>query len=346
MLSINGFVNTRGILRNLDANLRTQSSAMEKLASGLRINKASDDPSGLLISEQLRSQIKGLERAIQNTEDADNILSITDGALGIVQGVLNNMRELTVAAANTGVSSPEQIAGLQAGMDASLQSISRIMETTNVAGRKLLDYLQDDGKLNLGKAAGKQGRNAAGVIPEGESPAGGVPVLEPSDLDEDGGADDSLARQREALDKKDKALFDLANSMKGSGLSSLGSVTLPGELNGLLGSETLTLEDLYSGGAASLANDPVTAMRIVESAGRDIRTQRAFIGATMSLRANERAAMEAQLENTMRVESGIRDTDFAETMTEYARSQVISQAGLRILDAAQEQNQSILELFA
>lgn len=372
MLSIGG-INTHGIIRRLDASLRSQSSAMEKLSSGLRINKAADDPAGLVISEQLRSQISGLERAIHNTEEADNVLGIMEGALGIVQGVLTGMRKLTVQAANTGVSSPDQIAALQAEMDASLQSISRIMETTSLGGRKLLDHLQNEGKLGLGSTAsepetavdaadhdGKAGADGdAGKAParsrifpvdaDGNPISGLAGSAEGAvlSLDPDGnaGADDPLARRIAKLSEKDRALYNLGSGFKDFGMSSLGSITLPEELGGLLPPKTLTLEDLYSGSAASLSKDPLTAMRIVEQAGRDVRNQRAQIGATRRLSENARAAMAAQLENTTRVESGIRDTDFAVAMTEYVHSQLLSQTGLRMLDAVMEQNRSILDIL-
>ncbi len=343
MLSIKGMINPAGIIRHLDANLRTQSSAMEKLSSGLRINTAADDPAGLAISEQLRSQIAGLERAIQNAGDADNAMHVTDGALGMIQGVLTSMRKLAVAAANSGVVSPEQIAGLQAEMDSSLASIARIVDTTNLAGRKILEQLQDEGKLNFGVNARKPEQTGAASSagePEGSEDAAGP---EPPGAAATPGAEASLAEQILGLDEKDRALYDVGDRLKNIGMASLGSVTVAGEGWRPV---TLTLDDLYSGGAASLAKDPAMAMRIVERAGRDIATQRAEVGATLSLRANDRAALEAQLENLTRMESGIRDADFATTMTEYARSLLLSQAGFQMLDAVKRQNESVLELLA
>lgn len=351
-----GGINTAGILRNLAANSRVQASAMEKLSSGLRINKAADDPAGLVISEQLRAQIAGLERAVANSEHADNLLAITDGALGTAQGVLANMRKLAVQAANTGVSSPDQLAALQSEMDASLQALDRIMKTNNTAANKMLDELYEDGKL--GRVPLEDPEEAAPEAPE-EPGAPGMPGAsgETGKEGEGGGADPlreggelsaaqtEFQKQIDALSKNDRALYDTAKRLGSLGLSSLGGITLPGGLGGLLHEETLTLNDLYSGGAASLANDPIAAMRVLEQASKDIGMQRAEIGATMKLRVHERAAMEAEIENTMRTESGIRDTDMAATMTELVHSQITAQAGTRVLSAAMEQSRAMLSLL-
>lgn len=139
MLSVHNNLPALNIVRNLGTNARAQSSAMEKLSSGFRINKASDDPSGLLLSEKLQAQIEGLKRAITNTEDADALMGIMEGGLGQVQSILRGMRDLAVKAANSGVTSAEQTAASQAEMDNALLAINQILQTTNMGGRKLLN---------------------------------------------------------------------------------------------------------------------------------------------------------------------------------------------------------------
>ncbi len=88
--------------------------AMEKLSSGLKINTGKDDPSGLTISEQLRSQQAGLIRAKQNTAEAINVMSIAEGAMNEMNNILKKMKALAIHSNSTGVTSPDQIAADQA----------------------------------------------------------------------------------------------------------------------------------------------------------------------------------------------------------------------------------------
>ena len=158
MLSIHTNVNAMNTFRYLRDNGKAMSKSIEKLSSGYRINAAEDAPSDLLISEKLRAQIEGLERAIRNTGESKSILGITEGALGEVQNILRGMNGLAISSANRGVLNQDQIAADQAQIDVALQSIERILATTSYAGRKLLD------NLNIGAKQGQDStENATGL---------------------------------------------------------------------------------------------------------------------------------------------------------------------------------------
>src|SRR5687768_10891770 len=113
--------------------------ALSRLSSGLRINTGKDDPAGLIASENLRRDITSTERAISNTERANQLIATADSALGQISNLLNDVRGLVVEAANTGVLSEEQIAANQLQVDSSLEAIDRIAQVTTFQGRKLLD---------------------------------------------------------------------------------------------------------------------------------------------------------------------------------------------------------------
>ena len=139
-------INTK---RNFAYTSRGMEGAMEKLSSGYKINAGKDDPSGLVISEQLRSQLNGLQRAMQNTEEAINVMGIAEGALNEMNAILKKMKALAIHSANNGVTSPEQVAADQAEMDSSIQTIDRIAQVTKFSdqfllnGAKDIDYRQD-----------------------------------------------------------------------------------------------------------------------------------------------------------------------------------------------------------
>jgi flagellin len=90
-------MDTHRQLANIDLNV---SKSLQKLSSGLRINRAADDAAGLSISETLRAQVKGLAQANNNTQDAISLLNTADGALNEISSVLQRMRELAVQSAN------------------------------------------------------------------------------------------------------------------------------------------------------------------------------------------------------------------------------------------------------
>lgn len=125
--------------RNLNINNAFLSKSLEKLSSGYKINTGADDPAGLVISEQLRAQNAGLQRAVQNTQEANNVLGIAEGALNEMNNILKKMRQLAIHSANSGVTSPEQVAADQAEVDSSVQTLDRIARTTKYSDQFLLN---------------------------------------------------------------------------------------------------------------------------------------------------------------------------------------------------------------
>ncbi len=123
-------------LASSNAQLQT---ALTRLSTGLRINSGKDDPAGLIASEVLRSDIISTEKAITNTQRANQMIATADSALGQVSTLLNDIRGLVTEAANQGVLSDDQIAANQLQIDSSLQAIDRIAQVTRFQGRALLD---------------------------------------------------------------------------------------------------------------------------------------------------------------------------------------------------------------
>src|SRR4029077_17371591 len=113
--------------------------ALTRLSTGLRINTGKDDPAGLIASENLRSDIASINKAISNTDRANQVISTADSALGQVSSLLNDIRGLVTESANTGALSKDQIAADQLQIDSSLKALNRIAQTTTFQGRRLLD---------------------------------------------------------------------------------------------------------------------------------------------------------------------------------------------------------------
>jgi flagellin-like hook-associated protein FlgL len=139
MTRINTNVSSLNAQKTLNRSNSQLQLALTRLSTGLRINTGKDDPAGLIASEVLRSDIVSVERAVANSERANQLISTADAALGQVSSLLNDIRALVSEAANTGALSSEQIAANQLQIDSSLEAIDRISQITSFQGRKLLD---------------------------------------------------------------------------------------------------------------------------------------------------------------------------------------------------------------
>jgi flagellin len=138
-LRVNTNASALNSIRHLQATDRAQSRTLERLSSGLRINRGADDPSGLVISEQLRQQISALKQDSQNSQSALNLVNTADNALAKVGDLLTSIQDSIQFALSSGSNSPEQVAAEQDSVDQALDAIDRIANTTRFAGRALLN---------------------------------------------------------------------------------------------------------------------------------------------------------------------------------------------------------------
>lgn len=114
------------------------SKSLEKLSSGMRINRAADDAAGLAISEKMRTQIRGLEQAQRNAQDGISLIQTAEGALSETHSILQRMRELAIQAANDTYTSTDR-QYIQAEIDQLTAEIDRISSSTQFNGKNLLD---------------------------------------------------------------------------------------------------------------------------------------------------------------------------------------------------------------
>ncbi|MCR4317587.1 MAG: flagellin [Planctomycetes bacterium] len=133
----NGFNGSLGIIRSLNRNQGALSRIFEQQSTGLRINRASDDPGGFVISEQLRAQIGSLGAAINNTSRNQSFVDTAEAGLSQVSDQLINLRSLAVQAAGAQTDGERQALG--AAADATLGSINRIASTTRFGSQNLLN---------------------------------------------------------------------------------------------------------------------------------------------------------------------------------------------------------------
>ncbi len=124
--------------RMLGLTTKTQAKSTEKLSSGYKVNRAADDAAGLAISEKMRRQIRGLTQASLNAQDGISAVQTAEGALNEVHDMLQRMNELAVKAAN-GTNQSEDQSYIQSEVDALIDEINRVAETTSFNEKMLLN---------------------------------------------------------------------------------------------------------------------------------------------------------------------------------------------------------------
>lgn len=152
------FVNTNVVSLNAQRNLNTSTSSLskslERLSSGLRINRAGDDAAGLAISEGLRSQIRGLNQAVRNAQDGISLIATAEGAINENVNILQRIRELAVQSSND-INSGANRASLQDEVDQLVQELDRISSTVQFNGKNLLDGSFSNQVLQVGANQGQ-----------------------------------------------------------------------------------------------------------------------------------------------------------------------------------------------
>jgi flagellin len=148
-LRINQNISAMNTHRQLTKTDKALSSSLERLSSGLRINRAADDSAGLAISQRLRSQVDGLKMASQNAEQAKNMVQTAEGFLGEIHNMLGRMRELAVQSAADTVTADDR-SSLNAEFSSLRQEIDRIANAAQYNNQALLDGTFTDKQFQIG----------------------------------------------------------------------------------------------------------------------------------------------------------------------------------------------------
>jgi flagellin len=306
MTSINTNIATTLTANALTQNQRVMSQAMERLSSGMRISSAADDAAGLAISSRLTSQIRGLDQAVRNANDATSMIQTADGAMVEVESMLQRMRELTVSAA-TGTNTTAELAILNTEFEALEAQIHSVSTDTQWNGRNILDG-------SLGQVSFQVGANASQTI-----------SITFADLNTDFGATEA---SQAGIDGSTSADLDIFTNL---------NVTAAGTTSG---DETIDLAaQVITGSAQS------TTLGYIDTAIARVSSHRATLGATINRLEYAADNLTNISQNSRTARSRILDTDYAEETTKLARTQIIQQAATAVLAQANQQAKSVLSLL-
>jgi len=226
---------------NLNRNQNALQGAVTKLSSGLRINTAADDPSGLAIAESLQAQVNGFDQAVRNVQDATNASVVAEGALQTTTDILQRVRTLAVQGASD-ITSVSDKQNLQAEVQQLLLEVNRISQNTSFNGQQLLD----------GSHAGFQQQiNANAVITSNSNLASGGSLVSGLSFSATNAAniDGTIEVQVAQINSTQQGLIVSFFSSASAGGRQIGVITLTA---GTAGTTTVDGVTLTYGGAATL----------------------------------------------------------------------------------------------
>jgi flagellin len=247
-LTVNVNIASINAQRNLQRSTVQLGKALERLSSGLRINRAGDDAAGLAISETLRAQIRGLQQAVRNANDGLSLVGTAEGALNESTNIIQRIRELAIQAAN-GSNSDANRASLQSEIDNLIQELDRIGNTTQFNGRNLLDGTFEDVIFHVG--ANKNQTISVSIGDVRASKLGAVAQQTGTAIPTSivaGGLDD-LSINGTAIDNP-----DAADDVLSTAENALSAIALAAAINRSTGTHGVTAEvnaAVYTGGAVT-----------------------------------------------------------------------------------------------
>ncbi|WP_096273811.1 flagellin Hag [Paucisalibacillus globulus] len=212
---INHNISALNAHRQLGANQGATQNSLEKLSSGLRINKAGDDAAGLAISEKMRGQIRGLEMASKNAQDGISLIQTAEGALNETHAILQRMRELTVQAGNTGTQGDDELSAIQNEIDELVKELGTtdgngIANRTQFNGKELLDGTATDLTFQIGANESQQLTLNIGNM---QASALGSATIKMSDIDVEDFANKTFDNQLIAIDEAIKSVSSERSSL-------------------------------------------------------------------------------------------------------------------------------------
>lgn len=365
---INHNLNAMNAHRNMSMNNVNSGKSMEKLSSGLRINKAGDDAAGLAISEKMRGQIRGLDQASRNSQDAISLIQTAEGALNETHSILQRMRELSVQSA-TGTNTDDDRAALNKEVTELKSEITRIAEQTEFNTQKLLDgsfgaKVDTDTTSSTALAAvGVVGAQTTGGLTAGtwtitagdgvSVAAGAYSITDGTTTYTSGVATDATAG---TISFGNGALTIDVNNSYATDVLDTTTIVITGSSNkfqiGANNGQTmgLAISDMSVTGldvavTVETADNAEAALLKIDAAIKTVSDERAKLGANQNRLEHTIANLGTASENLSAAESRVRDVDMAKEMMAFSKNNILSQAAQAMLAQANQQPQGVLQLL-
>ncbi|MET3637022.1 flagellin [Curtobacterium oceanosedimentum] len=375
-MSINTNLSALNTYRNLNSTQNDLSKSLEKLSTGLRINRAADDAAGLTISEGLKSQVGGLTVAARNAQDGISVVQTAEGGLTETHSILQRMRDLAVQAGNDSNNGTSRTA-ISTEVGELQKELTRISQSTNFNGLNLLDGSNATMKFQVGAngdassqiTVDLSGANVADV-------AKSLSVLNgqefaPTDMSKlaagtftstngstvttvttgtltapkDGTAYADTTEYAAALNADDKfsASFTAVADKDGKKLTVVAKDGGTVSANAATGLDAGTASK--AGIAFSSAGEAQLAIKAIDTQIAAVSSARSSLGAVQNRFDHAINVTNVAKENLTAAGSRITDVDMAQEMVKYTRDNILSQAGTSMLAQANQSTQGVLSLL-
>lgn len=381
-MTINTNIAANNSYRNLTNTQNDLSKSLEKLSSGLRINRAADDAAGLAISEGLKSQTSGLTVASRNAQDGISVIQTAEGSLTEVHSILQRIRDLAVQAGNDSNNATSRGA-ITTEVTQLTTELGRIADATNFNGTQLLDGSNASLKFQVGAngdassqiSVSLSGANVKGLANALTTGAAGAVIAVATPTAVTGaqafsitngtststvnvtllaaGTYNTVQSVADALNSDSAfkasltATVDKNNKLVVTALN--GGSVVGGAVAGTQGAAGTGLAVSVAGSAGALdfssSAGAAAAITTLDAQITSISTARATLGAAQNRFESVIRNLAVSTENLSAAGSRIRDTDMAQEMVKYTRANVLSQAGTAMLAQANQSNQGVLQLL-
>ena len=367
---------------SINQNERMMTSTMERLSTGKRINSAADDAAGLAIATKMTAQVRGLDQAGRNANNATSMIQLADGSAEQISNILQRMREIVVQAAD-GSNSATDVSVLNVEFKEAAAEVDRIVDSTEFNGKKLLDgsaggtdssvtfqiganaaqtLTVDFSDFNL--AAGGTEQSVSTVYNDGDGTDPGTNAYDTTGITFKAGDVVKVGEYSYTVQTSDAAAevtiglnaaagTDYAVSLdtdtiiftapnNSDGVENLGAMTFVG---GPMGED---LSGYKTTGMLSTLNGGTSydvTLTALDTAIEGVATQRATFGATMNRLEYAVDNLASASLATATARGRIEDANYATETTSLARSQIIQQAGSAMLAQANQKAQSVLSLL-
>ena len=362
--------------KNLTISSNSLAKSLERLSSGYRINRASDDAAGLSISQQFRADIASYKVCSRNVSEANSLLQVAEGALDNIGNMLTRLKELATQASSANAGS--NLGKIDAEAQKLIDEIERIATSTEYAGSALIDgsfgvTVAATSGIDIGVNgfAGISGMQAGATYTFTIEAGSDANHFDLTLADADGNSQFLNEVEVPAVGITKDVYFSslgITISVTSDLAADTGTVTgsATGNASFQVGSENQSdnridislgnakssvLGTLYGGANAidsidlSNATDAQTALTTINDAISDLASIRGDIGAAQNRLSYSAANLATTIENVTAAESVIRDVDMAAEMTSFTKNQILMQAGTAMLAQANMAPQSVLSLF-
>ncbi|CDF83007.1 flagellin [Pseudomonas sp. QL9] len=377
-LTVNTNIASLSVQKNLSKAANSLSNSMTRLSTGLRINSAKDDAAGSQISNRLTSQVKGLDVAVKNAQDANSIAQAAEGALQESTNILQRMRELSLQSAN-GSNSSEDQASLNQEFKSLTAELTRISKTTTFGGGTSGIKLLDGTAGTNGTMTFQVGANANETISfslgdmgasalKGSSSLASVNVTLTTAL-----ASANAVTATAGTMKIDGTTVNIAKGSTTKDIISaintnVSGVTATTDSTGtkiILHSGSTVIVSAGSGATAATASSTNTvpssftvqqldittskgaqsATQVIDAALKQIDTQRSALGAVENRLDSTISNLQNVSQNATAARSTIQDVDFASETAEMTKQQTLQQAATAVLAQANQLPSGVLKLL-